>query len=161
VGLILLWRSVGRGGLWHHRGIQHSLRRVVTGDDAIAINHAVVADYIAPIPGWQTESDYRRGKAHFARTPMFSSIDGVGQSILQTRPAHLVIGEFDLRTPPRQLGDHALPGLAPVGGSIQSRAHGITGILVEEKYGVYSLIVRFPPGQPTHSRLLHRPRFFR
>src|SRR3984893_11571068 len=77
--LILLRRSVGRG-VWHHRRLQHSLRSVVNRDDAIAINHAVVADDIAPVPGWQTESDYRRGKVHFARSPMTSSIDGVGQS---------------------------------------------------------------------------------
>src|SRR6202030_1729103 len=60
----LLRRSLA-GSLWHHGRVQHSLRRVVEGDDAIAINHAVVADHVAPIPGGKAESDYRSGKAHF------------------------------------------------------------------------------------------------
>jgi len=50
----LLFRACGRGH-GHHGRLDHPLRGVIQGHDAIAIDHAVIAHHITAIPGWQAE----------------------------------------------------------------------------------------------------------
>ena len=73
---------------------------------------------------------------------MFSSINGVGPGLAQHAPRDLVVGEFQFWISRVKFGNHGLPVLASVSGSVQFAAGTdfVAGIRVEEKRILDTLI---------------------
>src|SRR6185312_9203300 len=105
------------------------------GDDAIPIDHPVIANGVCAVATRQRECVHRSGEANVARAPALTAVCGVRQLVISERPTHVVIGELNRRLALTRGAWQACPARASVScpEQLPGRGADVARLFVVEK----------------------------